>query len=126
MESIQVLVWYLQANGTRWVLKMGAWQVKELNKVDHPFKLLLWYEYGQDTMTVKKISIENEVTVGVRNEMDRIQKLSEEERKKELANLPYMIESKIAKELGVNGSLPYEIRSWVSSVVTNKRGRQSE
>jgi hypothetical protein len=96
---------------------MGEWKLRELNKVDRPFQLLFWNEHGRDRMNVKKIGIDCEMSVGVRHEMNRIFKLPESRQGKELARLPYKIESDIAKELGVKGSLPYEIRGWVSSVM---------
>jgi hypothetical protein len=96
---------------------MGEWKLRELNKVDRPFQLLFWFEHGRDHMNVKKIRVDSQMSVGVRHEIDRIFKLPEGRREKELAGLPYKIESDIAKKLKVKGSLPYEIRDWVSTVI---------
>jgi len=96
---------------------MGEWKLRELNKVDRPFQLLFWYEHGRDHMNVKKIRIDGEMSVGVHHEMDRIFKHPKGQREEELARLPYKIESDIAKKLKVKGSLPYEIRDWVSTVI---------
>ncbi len=94
--------------------------MRELNKVDRPSKLLLWFEYGRDSLSVRKIKEEGFVTVGVEGELARIRKLPSRDQQKALAQLPYEIEKRIARELDVRGSLPYEIREWVSSVMLSK------
>jgi len=107
---------------------LGEWVVRDLNKADSPFKLLLWYEYGQGTMTIRKIKEEKNMVVGIDRELKRISQLPEIEKKKELANLPYTTELKIKKELDISGSLPYEIRDWVSSVMIDwvEHGRDKQ
>ena len=68
------------------------------------------------TICADPLSHEASMIVSVSSDVERIQELPEPDRQKELASLPYEIEKKIAKELGIKGSLPHEIRDWVISV----------
>jgi hypothetical protein len=90
---------------------MGQWLLRELNKIDRPYKLLIWFdELGKGTMTIRKIREEEDIIIGLPKNWNI---LSE----KELSVLPYKIEAEVAKKLKVKGSLPYEIRTWVSSAL---------
>jgi hypothetical protein len=104
---------------------MGEWKLRELNKVDRPYKLLLWGEPGTGMLAIRKIKEEGFMIMNVSDDIKRIQKLkNKDQRRKGLANLPYAIESRIKKGLGIDGSLPYEIREWVSSVLIDWRLRE--
>jgi len=105
---------------------MGEWMLRELNKVDRPFQLLVWYEHGQDLMTIRKIKEEEMMVVNIHDELTQILKLSETQQTKKLAELPYKVEAKIKKQLGIKGSLPYEIRGWVSTVGYRQKERAGD
>ena len=78
-------------------------------------------------LTIRKIKEEGFMLIDVGADIKRIQKLkNEDQRRKGFANLPYAIESRIKKRLGIDGSLPYEIREWVSSVLIDWRLREEK
>jgi len=96
---------------------MVEWMLRELNKVDRPFQLLVMYERRGERMTIRKIKQEGVMTVSIREELARIPKLSKARQANRLVELPYRVEAKVKKQLGIKGSLPYEIRGWVSTAI---------
>ena len=77
----------------------------------------MWFEYDKDIMSIKKVKEEASMVVSLAGDVERIRALPEPERQKQFARLPEAIEQRISKDLGIKGSLPYEIRDWVGSVV---------
>ena len=93
-----------------------------LNKVDEPFRLLVWFE--EDAMTIRKIKEENFIIVEVQKEIEKISELPSEKRKKVISSLPYKMETEIAKKFNIKGSLPYEIRDWIWRLIHNELERR--
>jgi len=106
--------------------EMSQWVNRRLNNIDQPSELLIWFERGRDHLTIRKITEEKRMIVDVRDDLMRISKLNKEESGRQLSELPYEIEKRIAKELEIKGSLPYEIRSWISVIVSDLRRELTE
>lgn len=102
---------------------MGEFMLRGLNKIDRPHTLLIWCE-DDGTMTVRKITEEGFIFVDLREELKEISKLEEEKQKEEQSKLPSKIERAIAENLDIKGSLPYEIRDWVSGFIADQTIRE--
>lgn len=103
---------------------MGKWMLKSLGKTDEPFLLLAWRENG--AMTIRKIREEGFVHIDLSSELQRISELDEGRRKEESVELPRKIQREVSEKLGIRGTIPYDIRQWVSGLVKEGLRRKSQ
>lgn len=103
---------------------MGEWMLKSLGKTDEPFLLLAWRE--NSTMTIRKIREEGFVHIDLSSELRRLSELDEDRRTEESVELPGEIQREIAEKLGIRGTIPYDIRQWVSGLVKEGLRRKGQ
>lgn len=100
---------------------LGEWMLRGLNKVDEPFLLLAWRE--DDILTVRKIREDGFVRVDQSEELRRWSRLDKSQRKKERHELTSMVHREMAEKLGIKGSLPYDVRQWITGLVLRQEPR---
>lgn len=97
--------------------KLGEWIIRELGKADRPSILLIWRDKDTGILSIRKVRPEKAMVVPVMDRYDRVSKVSMADGKKAVHSIPDETVEEITEELEIKGSLPYEVKEFISEIV---------